>query len=319
MRVDDIRARLLRGFSLFAISFASVCLLATPQVFAQDDSVDDDEVVDEVTVTGSRLKRSTYTSISPLQIITSEVSREVGLIDPADILKNSTASAGQNLDLTFNGFVNPVNGPGGTTVNLRALGASRTLVLINGRRVAPSGVEGAPSAPDLSLIPQGLVQQYEILLDGASSVYGSDAVAGVTNVILRKDFEGLEFEVFNSTPDQSGGLSNTLSLTWGKNFDRGFFGIGVEYEDNEEVTLGQRDWTGPCSTDYEVDTSGQVRTQNQFYANVYGMRDDGCYVDNLNGRVSVPASGSIYYTPGYTNGAWPDFSESSMFANNASA
>lgn len=316
MRIDEVGAKLMRSFGLFAVTFASVCLLMAPQVFAQDsgDEDEDEGSVDEITVTGSRLKRTTYTSISPLQIITSEVSREVGLIDPADILSDSTATAGQTFDLTLStNYVNSVNGPGATTVNLRALGEARTLVLVNGRRIAPAGVEGAPAAPDLGLIPQSLVQQYEILLDGASSVYGSDAVAGVTNVIMRKDFEGLDIEVFSSTPDQSGGMSNTISAAWGKNMDRGFIGIGIEYEDNEEVTLSQREWTGPCSTDYEIDTNGQIRTQNQFYNNVYGMRDDGCYTDDLNGRVSVPFSGSIYYTPGSTNGGWPGFSESSMF------
>ncbi len=84
--------------------------------------------------------------------------------------------------------------PGTSTVDLRGLGAERTLVLINGRRAAPSGVEGAPVSPDLNVIPSSLVQRYEILLDGASSVYGSDAVAGVANIILRKDFDGLELE-----------------------------------------------------------------------------------------------------------------------------
>mgnify|MGYP000293658925 CR=1 FL=1 len=67
-------------------------------------------------------------------------------------------------------------------------------MLINGRRVAPAGVEGAPTSPDLGLVPSSLVQQYDLLLDGASSIYGSDAVAGVANIIMRKDFDGLEIE-----------------------------------------------------------------------------------------------------------------------------
>lgn len=306
-----------RWRSLLGAFTVATGLAFSGPLLAQDedaeDSADDEAVKEEIVVTGSRLKRTTFTSISPLQIISSQVSREVGLLDPADILKDSSASAGQNADLTFNGFVNSENGPGGTTVNLRALGESRTLVLINGRRVAPAGVEGAPSAPDLGLIPASLVQQYEILLDGASSIYGSDAVAGVTNVILRKDFEGLEIETFTNSPDQSDGMSNNVSLTWGTNGDRGFFGIGAEFEKLDDVTLNQREWTAGCSTDYEIDQNGNIRTQNEFYRNVYGMRDDGCEVGLLAGRVSVPISGSIYYTPGSTNGAWPGFSESSLF------
>ena len=178
MRVDEDRAILARLLSIFAIVFASVCLLAAPAVYAQDssddtaDEIEDERQVEEVIVTGSRLKRSTYSSISPLQIITGQVSREVGLIDAADILQESTASSGQQIDLTFQGFVLD-NGPGSSTINLRGLGAARTLVLVNGRRLAPAGVEGAPFAANLNQIPASLVQQYDLLLDGASSVYGS--------------------------------------------------------------------------------------------------------------------------------------------------
>lgn len=106
-------------------------------------------------MTGSRLKRDTYSSIAPLQVISGQVSREVGLIDAADILQESTAASGQQIDLTFQGFVLD-NGPGSSTIKLRGLGSGRTLVLINGRRLAPAGVEGAPAAADLNLIPASL-------------------------------------------------------------------------------------------------------------------------------------------------------------------
>ena len=92
--------------------------------------------------------------------------------------------------------------------------------MLNGRRLAPSGVEGAPAAPDLNLIPGSLVSRYEVLLDGASSVYGSDAVAGVTNVIMRKDFDGFEFDVFLNEPDHSNGRSYNVNAVYGMNFDR---------------------------------------------------------------------------------------------------
>ena len=166
--------------------------------------------VEEVVVTGSRLRSSTYSSISPLQIIDAEFQKEVGLIDASEILQNSTNAGGQQIDLTFNGFVLD-NGPGSTTVSLRGLGASRTLVLMNGRRLAPSGVEGAPSAPNISLVPQLMISRYENLLDAASSIYGSDAIAGATNIITRKDFDGLEVQIFTDTPDRNGGDGTTIS------------------------------------------------------------------------------------------------------------
>ncbi len=310
-----------RWLALLGASTFALTLAVTPPVYAQtdededetDELFEDENVKEEIVVTGSRLRRDTYSSISPLQVISADLQREVGLIDPADILQESGAATGQQIDLTLNGFVVP-NGPGSSNINLRNLGSARTLVLLNGRRLAPSGVEGAPFAADLNLIPGALVQQYDILLDGASSIYGSDAVAGVTNVILRKDFEGLELEVFNNTPDQSSGVSNVLSATWGKNTDRGFFGVGIEYEDSEAVTIGDRSWTSGCYTPIEVDENGRIRNEEIYYETVLNMDwRDGCDVGLLAGRVSVPASGSIYYTPGSTNGGWGDFSESSLF------
>lgn len=321
MRVDEDRAILARVLGPIAVLFASFCLLAAPAVYAQagagdsqDQSAmeDDDDTVDEVIVTGSRLKRDTYSSISPLQIITGQVSREVGLIDAADILQESSASSGQQIDLSFQGFVLD-NGPGSSTISLRGLGEARTLVLVNGRRLAPAGVEGAPFAPDLNLVPASLVQQYDLLLDGASSVYGSDAIAGVANILLRKDFDGFEIEGYTRVPEHGGGIDNTLSVVWGKNFDRGFIGIGAEYQDSERVTLEDRPWTAGCDRHYEIDENGQFRQEEQFYNNVYGMDWDGCRLGLLAARVSVPFSGSIYASPGTSNGGWNGFSESSIF------
>lgn len=281
----------------------------------EEDSVaesDDPADLDRVTVTGSRLQRETYTSISPLQIITAQGSREAGLIDAAEILQQSTASAGQQIDLSFTGFVLD-NGPGASTVDLRGLGAGRTLVLLNGRRLAPSGVEGVPVAPDLNLIPSALVRQYEVLLDGASSVYGSDAVAGVTNILMRKDFDGLEIDAFYNQPDHSNGQSYDINAVYGMNFDRGMFGVGVEYYKQDEVQVGDRPWTGQCDRNHEIDENGNIRSQEQFYPSVYGMEWDECRLGLLAARVFQEGlrTGSIYYTPGYSNGGWPNFSESS--------
>ena len=318
MRVSEDRALLARVLSPFAIAFASMFLLAGPAAFAQDDSdstddvtEQDDDVVDEVVVTGSRLKRDTYSSISPLQVITGMMSREVGLIDAGDILQESTASSGQQTDLTFQGFV-LANGPGSTTANLRGLGAARTLVLMNGRRLAPAGVEGAPFAANLAQVPASMVQQYDILLDGASSVYGSDAVAGVANVILRKDFDGLELETFSRVPEYSGGVDHTLSAVWGKNWDRGFVGFGAEYTDSERVTLEQRPWTAGCDKHHEIDEDGNFRFQELWFSDILGSEWDECRLGRTAGRFQVNtlrSGGSLYYTgPGSSNGGWGSFS-----------
>ncbi|HZD52741.1 MAG TPA: TonB-dependent receptor plug domain-containing protein, partial [Woeseiaceae bacterium] len=325
MIVDYVRAAFARP-SVVVTMVTTALVFAAPSGYAQEQDEQDDsfaapaaaeaaevtEVEDEVVVTGSRLRRDTYTSIAPLQVITGQVSREVGLVDTGDILQESTASSGQQIDLTFSGFVLD-NGPGASTIDLRGLGANRTLVLVNGRRLAPAGVEGAPVSPDLNLIPAALVQQYDLLLDGASSVYGSDAIAGVVNILLRKDFDGLEVEGYSRIPDHSNGFENTLSVAWGKNFDRGYVSVGAEYVDREAITLADRPWTSGCDRNAEIDEFGQRRSQEMFYPTVYGMEWDDCNIGLLARRVSVPLSGSIYYTPGFSNGGWPNFSESSLF------
>jgi len=318
MRGDEDRALLARILSPFTVILASFCLFAAPGVFAQDDATDDeadaeDDEVEEVIVTGSRIKRDTYSSVAPLQIISGQVSREVGLMDVGAILQESTAAAGQQIDLTFNGFVLD-NGPGQTNINLRGLGGARTLVLINGRRVAPAGVEGAPTSPDLGLVPTSLVQQYDLLLDGASSIYGSDAVAGVANIIMRKDFDGLELEAFQSVPGNAGGVQSTLSVTWGKNYDRGFIGGGAEYTDQERVTLDQRPWTSKCDRHAEIDENGMIRSQDVWWPTLRSMPWDDCKgsTDLFTIFAGPGFNETMLYTPGTTNAGvanWSDWAE----------
>ena len=307
---------------IFCLFFATPALsLAQVEPAGTTGTTDDgNEGFEEIVVTGSRLRRDTYTSISPLQVITSEVSREVGLIDAGEILQDSTAASGQQIDLTLSAFVTD-GGPGASSISLRGLGDARTLVLLNGRRLAPAGVEGAPSAADLNLVPASLVQQYDLLLDGASSVYGSDAVGGVANIILRKDFAGFEFEGFTHVPEQGAGVEHTLSAVWGKNFDRGFIGVGAEYTDIEAVTLADRKWTDQCQRHYEIDETGRIRTSSLADQVGSGMAPNDCTTLALAARHAVDpfprefgtGFGSVYYTPGFSNSGIPNFSESGQF------
>ena len=262
--------------------------------------------VEEVVVTGSRIKKSTFTSIAPLQILNTEISREAGLIDAADILQESPTASGQQIDLSFSGF-SLDNGPGSSTISLRGLGSGRTLVLINGRRVGPAGVEGAPSSPDLNLLPSALVQRYELLLDGASSVYGSDAIAGVSNAILRSDFDGLEFEVYAADSPYTSDIAEdlTVSLAWGQSFDRGFYGMALEGVANKEVQFVDRPWTDDCSVDYEITQEGEIRTQNVYYNAQYGDYVLDCKYEFTVGKVAsyLPfGPWTLAYREGYGSG-----------------
>lgn len=262
-----------------------------------------------ITVTGSRIVRDTYSSISPLQVLTTENQQAIGAFDPASILQRSEAAAGQQIDATFQGFVLD-NGPGSQTVNLRGLGANRNLLMVNGRRLSPSGVEGAPSNPSINLIPSTLVDRYDILTDGASSVYGSDAVAGVINVILRKDFDGLELQANGDINPQGGGDDFTVSASWGKNFDRGVFGIGAEWRRTDAIKLSDRDFLSGCDRHYEIDQNGNILTNDVATDAISRSRSNGtigtlvqpCKFSRVAGRIQLSGPpgtrlGDVYFDP----------------------
>ncbi|PIW54180.1 MAG: TonB-dependent receptor [Sphingomonadales bacterium CG12_big_fil_rev_8_21_14_0_65_65_10] len=259
-----------------------------------------------VVITGSRIEREdTYSSISPLQVLDTETLQDTGQFDAASILQQSESAAGTQIDATFQGFVLN-NGPGSQTLNLRGLGADRTLLLINGRRLAPAGVEGAPTNPSINLLPSSLIARYDLLLDGASSVYGSDAVAGVGNIVLRKDIDGLELFASGDLNEQGGGDDYQISAAFGKFGDNWNFGIGAEYSRRDEIQIGDRDFLAGCNTHYEITDTGEIRTVG-ISDNANTLADSGgtigeipnaCTIDAAAKRI-IPGSplffSSIYY------------------------
>ena len=244
------KERLLRS-SILAGFFAAG-LVATPALAQESDEPvttqeeeDEQEATteDRIVVTGSRIRRDTFTSTAPLQIVDGETIAEAGLVDVGEILRSTTVVQGVQLDQQFNSSFVSNAGPGGQAVALRGLDPERTLVLTNGRRLAPAGVEGAPSFPDVSLIPSSMIERIDILLDGASSVYGSDAVAGVINVILVDDFEGFEVGAFRDfATGGGGGESTSVNFRMGGVGDRFDFIIAGEYTATRELRGDQRDW-----------------------------------------------------------------------------
>lgn len=244
---------LLRSTILAGI--AALSMSGTP-VFAQAEGDEAEEATtqseDVIKVTGSLLRRSEFNSASPIQVLTSEVASLAGLVDTAEILQGSTIAAGSvQINSEFGGFV--IDGGLGTnTLSLRGLGSQRTLLLFNGRRLGPSGTQGAVSAVDLSVIPSSIVLRQEILKDGASTIYGSDAVAGVVNVITRTEIDDPEWGGSVSVPFESGG---EVYQTWGalgKTFDRGFVTLSAEYSRSEALKRRDRDYLR-CPESYVFD------------------------------------------------------------------
>ena len=228
---------------------------APPAPAAEDQ---DEKKVERVVVTGSRLKKNEFTSSSPVQIITREDATLEGLSDTADILQGSTVASGsQQVDNSLTGFTNFAPGPGGNSISLRGLGAERTLVLVNGRRIGPAGARGIVGPVDLNTIPSSMIDRIEILKDGGSTVYGSDAVAGVINVITRQNIDGAFLEATTNQPFDGGGESYSINGFWGTTFEHGNFSVSADYNKRESLTRGERDYLS-CSQDLVVNaTTGQ--------------------------------------------------------------
>lgn len=212
-------------------------LAATAQdTDADDEAADEDSSVDEVVVTGSRIKRTEFSTTAPVTIITNERSQLAGLLDSSEILQSSTVASGQQINDTFSGGFVPDGGPGANTISLRGLGAQRTLVLVNGKRWGPSGVRGSTNSVDLTALPTSLIARYEILKDGASSVYGADAVAGVVNAITKERLDGANVNVQAVAPER-GGSGYSLDATWGRVGDNWSFNVSGIYGQIERTVM----------------------------------------------------------------------------------
>ena len=253
------------GVSALAITIAS-------PAFAQDNASGDPEetvVLDggtaqvdserTIIVTGSRIRRNETTSSSPLTIIDPNLQRKQGLNSAAEIIQQSPIANGST-QITSAISANTISngGPGAQTVSLRGLGAERTLVLLNDRRAGPAGTRGAVSAFDLNVLPGIVIDQVDVLKDGASSIYGSDAIAGVVNIRTKKSTDGLEIDFFRSQTFEEGGEETSVSLAWGTEFDRGHIMLAGDYYKQRELQRQDRDFLG-CPEDYVFSEDGERR------------------------------------------------------------
>ena len=248
---------------LLGLSLAGLAWLA-PGVQAQDP-------VEEVVITGSRIAAPNLASTSPVQVVTENEIRHLGKTDMVDVL-NTLPQVFQNSATDFSNTSNSLSTPGGlTTVNLRGLAPQRTLVLVDGRRLGPADANtGNPNpAPNLDQIPVAMIERVDVVTGGASAVYGSDAIAGVVNFIMRKNFEGVQIDAqygFNQHDNSNGlvadladtagievadgnatdGENLSVSMIAGTNIadDRGNFTAYLSYRQADPITGSDRDFAG---------------------------------------------------------------------------
>ncbi len=239
------------------------CVIATSalgaaEAQAQDPSAVEPTELGEVSVTGSRIRQDVYAASQPIDIVVPENAAAQGIGSISALLQTSTVAAGspQVTAASSTAFVQ-AGGTGAQTLSLRGLGANRTLVLLNGRRAGPAGTRGEVSAFDFNVLPLAVIERIEILKDGASSIYGSDAVAGVVNVITKKG-DGAEAQGFVSVPNDSGGEESRFNVSWGKRLGRGNFRITGDYHRESELKQGDRNYFS-CGEDYVFDPGTGAR------------------------------------------------------------
>lgn len=231
--------------SLLLAGSAIALTLISTQAFAQSPEPASPASVEDVIVVGSRLRRDVYNSPSPVQTVTREEAVMQGHASTAEILQSTAVTGGTGQVGNSMAGYNVNGGAGVNTVGLRGMSPTRTLVLLNGRRVSPSGSRGSVGAADLNVLPSAMIERIEVLRDGASSVYGSDAVAGVINLQTRKNFEGLTLDARTSHPLDAGGAgsSHRLSVVGGLNGDRWRLAGAADYFERNEMALRDRDFT----------------------------------------------------------------------------
>ena len=228
----------LRDAITFALVAGTTAMAGTGVAFAQEaDS--QATTLDRIEVTGSRIRSADVETAQPVFTISRQAIEEQGFSSVADILQNISAAGSP--PISRSAPLSSGENPGGQYIDLRNIGANRTLVLVNGKRLplTTSGLQ------DLSAIPSIMVERIDILKDGASSIYGSDAIAGVVNIITRRNYDGMEVEAYYGQFSEGDGDTERYSGVVGVNGERGYVTVGAEYRSESGVWAKDRWFADP--------------------------------------------------------------------------
>jgi len=234
--------------------------------------------VEEVVVTGTRIQRATdATSATPISVFDAAQLENSGQTTLEDFIQEIPSMTGGQLGSSVN------NGnPGLATASLRGLGSSRTLILMNGRRLISAGT--TTGTVDLNIIPTTIVERMEILKSGASSIYGSDAIAGVINIITKTGFEGAEITANYGITDETDGEEYLAAMTFGAASESGHVMLNWEYSRRQEIFQGDRKFSD-CPL---FETGGNVLcggSGTSYPAQFFNENIDGAIVDPTTGLV----------------------------------
>jgi iron complex outermembrane recepter protein len=307
---------------LIAVSAISFSVIAAAPAVAQSTPTANDEAATEIdeedsvaedngsiVVTGSRIRRDTFNSADPVNVITRDEATQAGFTSTAEVLQSIAVTNGTaQINNSFGGFVT-AGGPGANTISLRGAGTTRTLTVLNGRRVAPAGSRGSVGAADLNVLPNAMIDRIEVLNGGASSIYGSDAIAGVINIVTRDKIEGLSLEALHSVPQIGDGFERRYSAVFGTNADRLELAGSLEYFKRDRVVYGDVDFTA-CQTQLirnsatgtfgEADFIDPATGQSKCYGIRGGTGNSGVTINTI----ATPnlAGGTVARAPGVPAG-----------------
>ncbi|GAA0202941.1 TonB-dependent receptor [Kangiella japonica] len=295
-------------FAAFGVNGAAVA--AEEETSAEAESI---------IVTGSRIRQSQAEGTNPVQVLTREDLDRTGLKTVGDILQRLPA-AGSALNTRFNSSGNfgfPPDGggigAGAAEVALRHLDAKRTLVLVDGVRwVNGSSASGVSNSVDLNTIPISIVERIEVLEDGASSIYGSDAIAGVVNVITRKDFDGLEFNAYGGAYDEGDGETGEFDIAFGAIGDKHRVFFSISHYDQQKVDSFERELSRFPTPGTGLTRGSSGTPQGRFLFFGQDNDNDG-NPDVVNLTINDGVTGVPTYDPNNPGGPNDDFH---VFTNN---
>lgn len=302
---DAAITALIRGSGLsVSRSPRGVFIVVGATAKAQDVASDPEEIApeQEIVVTGSHIAGAAVAS--PLTRIDQRQMREAGQRDLGDVIRDlpSNYNGGQNPGARFQaGTTGNTNASGSSALNLRGLGPDATLTLLNGRRLP---YDGTAQAVDLSGIPLDAVAELQVMPDGASALYGSDAVGGVANIILKRDFEGVTTSARFGTSTEGGGFEQEYGVVGGGRWRSGGVLVALQYDRQNPVRSDQRDYTR-----YVVGPNTLLDAHKHFSGLVTGHQD---LTDNLTFDIDG------LYSWRYSNGAeysTADFAATTRFTN----
>lgn len=281
------------------VDASAAVLLAATSVPASAQDAKPIIKLEKIEVTGSHIPRTEVESALPVQIITREDIDRSGSTTVAEMMEKVSANTlGMNDRLSAAGFIGKP--PGLSTVNLRGIGDGSTLVLLNGRRVANHAFDGG--AVDVNSIPLSAVDRIEILKDGASAIYGTDAIAGVVNFILRKDFTGMEATAYGGWTEHGGGNQRQAVVTAGYGSlaqDRFNVFATLSYQKDDALANTSR----PFSRTYIPEQGIANVSPNTFPANIFDVPTGGVYNPTYAGGCAPPLSLQTIVRIG--TGPWP--------------